>query len=570
MKRLLVLAILVLASLAAQASAQEISVQDTPLPDASTYGIDSTRFPHVGFKGMTPQTLPPLLESIPSPLGPGLGRDILIALLTMPVYPDSVEALPPGWFTYRIDRMIRLGAYTDALRLVGGLPENLRDETSQRRYVDLALTIGDIDAACKRTQEHLSNPSTPVDNYWSLRQIFCHKVEKKDEQAELMLAVYREQFAGLQTVATSILSDWGSRQSTLPPFTASDAESVPLIVAAIKHARSSKANDRLSAGFMTEKEIPSLTPAFAMALGERDVFPLSERISMLARAVASGAADPTVLREALEQARPTDGLPPEYRVQATLIADINATQSEQNKTSVVANALSSFKRSYTPYIARGMFTKELESFAQHADSTALTPELAMDMAAYFIERGNSSRAEDVLRMIEGRAAGDESFAIALAAVRSALYYNRQLGSEQQPQATMIPAFSTPQRPGVMWILRRLVMVQKAMGVEVPDETEILSRNAPLPDTASPSPVDMLALEQAESDARDGELVLRCVQLTGNGALAYVSDEVFARCIHAMQKTGQTTYAAAFAQAAIMNPPVAPLQVGGTMTPGMRP
>lgn len=569
MRRLLVLTILFFASLATPVSAQEISVQDTPLPDASTFGIDSTRFPHVSFKGMTPQTLPSLLEAIPSPLGPGLGRDVLIALLMMPVYPDSADALPPGWFNYRIDRMIRLGAYADALRLIDGLPENLRDETSQRRYVDLALTIGDIEAACTRTKTHLSNPSTPVDDYWSLRQIFCHKVKKNDDQAELMLAVYREQFAGQQNVAATLLSGWGNTRVSLPPFTVADAPSVPLMVAAIKHVRSSKAGDRLSAGFMTEKEIPSLTPAFAMALGERGVFPLSERISMLTRAVASGAADPTVLRDALEQVRPTDGLSPPHRAQATLIADINAIQNEQNKASVVANALSAFKRSYTPYIARGMFAGEMESFIQHSDSVAPTPELAMDMAAYFIERGNSSRAGDVLRMIESRAAGDESFAIALAAVKSALYYNRQLGSEQ-PQAAVIPAFSTPQRPGVMWILRRLVIVQQAMGVEIPAETESLSRNAPLPDTASPSPADMLALEQAESDARDGELVLRCVQLTGDGALAYVSDEVFARCIHALQKTGQTTYAAAFAQAAILNPPVAPLQVGGTLAQGAKP
>lgn len=538
--------------------AQEISVRDTPLPDASTFGIDSPRFPHVSFAGLPSQGLSALLDGVSPALGPGVGRDIMLALLTMPVYPDSTDALPADWFTYRIDRMIRLGAYADALRLTDALPENLRSENTERRRVDLALTLGDVDAACKRVEGHFADDNAAGSGYWSLRQIFCHKLAGKDEQAELMLAVYQEQFPGEQPVALSVLGQWGNARALLPDFSVADAESVPLLIAAIRHAPASHAAERLSAGFLPPQEVERLNPAFAFALAERGVFPLAQRVAMLARAVESGAADPSVLRELLEKSRPADAMPPDYRAQAALLADIGATQSAENKAATVANALNSFKRAYTPYVARGMVSAELESFAAAPQDYPLTPELMLDMAAYGVERNNAARVQQIVQDMERRSQSDEGFAVALAAVRSALYYNRQLGNEQSPAAT-VPELSAPQRAGVMWMLRRLVSVQEAAGVQIPPKTEALSRAAPLAQTASADPAQMLALEQAQHAGRGGEIVLRCVQLMGKGTLAYVSDEAFARCVGALQEAQQPTYAAALAQAAILNPPVAPLQ-----------
>ncbi len=542
-------------------ASQEISVMDTAAPDASTFGIDSPRFPHVSFAGSDSRTITSIFDSIPVPLGPGVSQDILIALLMMPVYPDSISALPENWFQRRVDRLIRQGAYADALRLVGSLPDTLANEATVRRHVDLAFTIGDLDEACAQVGKHLANGATQVDAYWSLRQAFCQRNENKQEEAELTLAIYAEQYSGQQSVAYTLLSEWGKAESVLPPFTKSDAESVPLLIAAIKHGMASKAAERISASFINEKEVAALTPAFAVALAEREVFPLSLRLAMMDRAVASGAADPASLRVLLEKVTMKDAIASQYRSQGALIADMNATQSAENKVGAVYNAIVALKRAYTPYVARGMFGKELEAFGASPESFPLTAELALDAAAYFIERNNASRVSDMQRYLEQRGQSDESFKIVSIAIGSALYYNRQLSSEQAKEV-IIPSLNTPQRAGAMWILRRLVMVQRAAGVEVPAATVALSQSAPLPNTHSVDSSLMLALEEAENNGRTGELVLRSLQLMGEGKLAYVSDDVFARCISALQKNQQPTYAAALAQAAILNPPTEALQAGG--------
>lgn len=572
-RKLLILLMLVSAAIgpaqAEEASAQEaIQISDSPVPDASTFGIDSTRFPHVSYGGSTPQTIEAVLNAIPSSLGPGISQDILMALMSMPVYPDSASSVPKEWLLRRVDRMIRQGAYADALRLVGGVPDTLVTEPITRRYVDLALTLGDLKAGCARVQQALTSEQQEVDGYWSLRQAFCQRTEGKDSEAELTLAIYSEQFAGQQPLALALLQQWGAKTPPLPPFSSSDAQSVPLLVAALEHSASSHAQQRLANGFIHEKEIPAMTPAFAAALAKRDVFPLPLRLSLAAHAIASGAADPALLRGLLETLQPGDAVLPAHRTQAALIADIGTTRSAENKVSAVTHALTAFKRNYTPYVARGMFAPELESFAKERNDIPLTPELVLDLAAYAIERGNTALADSIRHYAAGKAGYDPGFAITHTAIQSALYYNRQLASEQT-EAADIPVLTIPQRPGVMWTLRRLVMIQKANGVEVPSETAALSQSAPLANTYSANPASMLALEDAQNQPRTGELVLRSLELLGDGKLAFVSDEVFARCISALQKTGLHTYAAALAQAAILNPPTEALQApqgSGAVTP----
>lgn len=575
MYRLFALLPLLFLALPAQGAAQNaaeqesIRVQDTPTPDASTFGMDSTRFPHVSYAGSTPQQVSTLLAGIPAPLGSGVEKDILTALMMMPVYPDSADAIPPGWFLVRVDKMIRLGAYADALRLVGSLPDGLRDEATTRRYVDLALTLGDLDTACTATTHYLDQSNKQVDGYWNLRQAFCHRVAGEDDKAELMLGIYSEQYPGQQPLAYSLLSNWGNSKEFLPPYSSADGESVPLLVACLKHSKTSKATERLSAGFITEQEVPGMTPALASALAERGVFAYPLRLKLAALAVASGAADATVLRELLEQAKPSQALPLPLQTQAALLSDINSSQSAENKISAVVHALAAFKQDYTPYVARGIVSRELETFTRSPDSYPLTPELTLDMAAYYIERNNSSSARDVQRYLERRASQDEAFRIALASVRSALYYNRLLGGEETEAGT-VPEFTTPQRAELMWALRRLVMVQQALGEDVPAASVSLAQTAPLADTLSPTASTMLALEEAEKNGRSGELLLLSLQLLGDGKLAFVSDEVFARCIRALQQAELTSYAAALAQAAILNPPFAALRSGGTLVGEIRP
>ncbi len=546
----------------------EIRMLDTPAPDASTFGIDSPRFPHVSFAGSSAPAITALLQSIPIPLGPGVGQDMLIALMMMPVYPDSVAAFPADWFTYRVDRLIRQGAYADALRLVDRLPDSLHNETTTRRYVDLALTIGDVDAACAQTQASLKDNTTQVDSYWSLRQAFCQHFEKQPEAAELTLAIFSEQYPAQEALGYRLLAGWGNAQATLPPLTMADIASVPLLIASLEHAKSSRAGARLPSDFVPIKEMNGLTPALAVALAKREKLPLPVRLQLASQSAASGAADAAFLRGLLEKVTPGDAVEVQFRPMAALIADLNAAQSIENKLSATYHALATFKRYYTPYTARGILGKELEAFSQNPEGLPVTPELALELAAFHIERGNSSRVKEIRRFLERRASQDQAFAMVLATVNAALYHNRQLGGEQS-EAVAVPEFTTAQRPEIMWALRRLVVIQQAMGDTLPIATASLSRTAPLADTASPNAADMLALEEAQQQGRSGEVVLRCIALTEEGRLAFVADDVLARCVSALMQTGQPTYAAALAQAALLNPPIAPLQASSGTLAGTR-
>lgn len=546
-----------------------IDISDTPQPAAATYGIDSMRFPHVEFRGSDPKIITQLLQGISSPLGTGMQKDILAALLMMPVYPDSVDAVPEHWFVIRQEKLLRIGAYEEALRLSASLPEALQSDATARRFVDAALTVGDVETACKQVDSRLKNPSTTIDGYWSLRQIFCQQYAKNDAQAELMLGIFHEQYPEQQALATALLEGWGNAKAVLPPLTSADAESYPLLVAAMVKAKTSHAEERITAGFVMEKEVPGLPPAVAAALAARDVFPLSLRLVLASRAVAGGAADAAMLRALLEQVKPSDVLPEALRKQALLIADINATQSNDNKVSTVANALLAFKRFYTPYIARALVSKELDSFSRMLGSYPLTPELALDLTAYQLEREKVAEAVAVKNYLERYAAGNEALGIVLGNVREAIAVHKLLHGEAENWPE-IGEFTTGQRPSLMWMLHRLVLVRQALKQDVPFATTSLSASAPLADTLSTDSAVMIALEQAENGKRGGEVILRILQLLADGKLAFVSDEVFARCIGALMKLQLDTYALTLAEAALLNPSVAPLSTGGPVTAKVQP
>lgn len=562
--RILLLALMLPAAAFAQ-PVDAISVQDTASPNADTFGLDSTRFPHVSFAGSAPQTIAGLLSAIPSPLGTGVAKEMLVAILTMPVYPDSASAIPPGWFLLRLDKLIRLAAYEDALRLVSSLPENMLDDQLSRRYVDLALTSGDAETACKQASARLADAATPVDAYWSLRRAFCHRLAGENDQAELVLGIFAEQYPGQQALATSLLTGWGDEKSLLPPFVPADGESIPLLIASLKHAKESKTAARLGASFITAEQATSLAPALAVALSEQTVFSTPLRIAFAEHAVNAGAGQPEALRNLYEMVKPEDALTAERRTLATLLADIKATQSADNKVSTVANALQAFKHSLNPFIARKLLAKELDTFSSALGSYPLTPELALDLAAYNFERGNVQTVREIKSYLERYATGNEAIGIALAAVNEALALDSLTHGEATP-SPMLPEFKNGQRASLLWMLQRLVTVKQTLGTEIPAATATLSFTAPLAASASPDSALLVALQNAENQSLSGELVLRSVQLLNEGKLAYVSDAVLARLLGALRKSGQDAFAMALARDAILNPPVEALGVATQVMP----
>lgn len=540
-------------------SADAVTVRNAAGPNADGFGLDSTRFPHVSFAGSEPRTLASLLEGMP-PLGSGLAKAMLVAMLTMPVYPDGISAVPPGWFLLRLDTLIRHAAYEDALRLVSGLPEALLDDPISRRYVDLALTFGDTDAACKIVAARLADNATIIDAYWSLRRAFCGRLAGEADQTDLVLGVFSEQYPKQHALAFSLLSGWGNKTPFLPPLLPADAESAPLLVAALKHAEASETAARIGADFISADRADTAAPVLAVALSELSVFPVPLRIALLEHAVRAGAGRPEMLRSLYEQVKPGDALPPDRKAAALLIADINATQSGGNKVSTVANALQAFKRSFSPAVARVLLSKELDAFSAAPGDYPLTPELAVDLAAYNLDRGNAAAMREITDYLESHAVGNEAFGIALAVVREASALDGQMRGEAVPYP-ILPEFTDGESPPVLWTLQRLVTVKRSLGHELPAGTAALSSTAPLAASASPDSALLVALQNAENHALAGELILRSVQLLNGGRLAYASDAVLARLLVAIRKSGQEAFALALARDAVLNPPVESLALG---------
>lgn len=542
-----------------------IAVTESAPPSADTYGLDSLKFPHASFAGSDAPTLTRLLDGISDNQPAGISRDLLISMLTMPIYPDGASAIPVGWFDMRLSKLTRIAAYDEAYRLVSTLPNQFMTAKLAERSTDLAFTIGDINKACDATKAWLSKHETEVGLLWTLKSIFCHLYDKDTAQAELMLGIFMEQYPTEHPLAAALFSGWGNAKApALPPYNAQKAPLAPLLSAAIQHSKNAKARERITPAFITDKEVSTLPPSLALALAEREVFPLPLKIALMERATLLGAGNATRLRTLYEQVKPADVLFEQQRRHATYIADILSTQSDANKVSTVNNALLAFKRSYAPSIARALVSKELLAFSEALERYQITPELALDLAAFHLERGNPDEAKNIKRYLERYSAQSEATAIALACINQALALEGSLRS--QPEANPpLPAFTEGQRPSVMWMLRRLVIVKQALGEEVPAATSSLSFNAPLADSISVDSPLMVALQEAENQSRSGELVLRSVQLLGDGRLAYVSDNVLARMITALQKLGLRAQAHALARDAVLNPPVAALNTSGPIT-----
>ncbi len=539
-----------------------IQVQNAAAPNADTYGIDSTRFPHVSYAGSSPATLDALLKSIPSDLGPGVARDMLIALMIMPVYPDSASAIPKDWFTRRVDKLIQMAAYEDAFRLLTSLPDEMRNNTQARRYVDLALSIGDTQAACEETANQLANSDTSVDAYWSLRRIFCHRIAEEHDQAEFVLGFFSEQYPNHYPLTIDILNNWGSKNGALPPFSAKDGDATPLLIAALKkHDAASQASARLDANFIAPSMAQTLAPGLAVILSEMEVFDLPLRIALLEHAVMRGAGQPEALRVLYNQATKSPALRGDSRRRAALITDIQLIQNPANQVSTVSNALTQLKHEFSPYIARGLVGTELTALTESLPDGTLPAHLLLDMAAYHMER-NDTRSLDKIRVfLRNHRDTSTSHAITLAAIDEAMALDRLLHGEGGANPVM-PAFETAQDAHAFWILSRQVAVEESLGHMIPADSKTMALNAPLAQTLSPEHGALVALQGAEDKQLQGELILRAITLLNQGRLAYVSDTVIARLIAAMQKIALNSYSVTLAKAAILNPPVEPLRSGG--------
>ncbi len=547
-----------------------IAVTESVPPSADTYGLDSLKFPHASFAGSDATTLTRLLDGISDNQPAGISRDLLISILTMPVYPDGASAIPVGWFDMRVSKLTRIAAYDEAYRLVSSLPNQFMTATLAERSTDLAFSIGDISKACDATKAWLTSHETDMSVLWTLKSIFCHLYADETAQAELMLGIFMEQYPTEHPLATSLFNGWGNAKApALPAYNVQKAPLAPLLSAAIQHSKKTRAQERITPAFISDKEVSTLPPSLALTLAEREVFPVALRIALMERATLLGAGNATRLRTLFEQVKPEDILSEQQRRYATYIADILSTQSDANKVSTVNNALLAFKRSYAPSVARALLSKELLMFSETPDRYQLTPELALDVAAFHLERGNLEEARNIKHYLERYSAQSETTAIALASIHQALVLEGSLRSQPEP-ALPLPAFSEGQRPVVMWMLRRLVVVKQALGEDVPAATESLSLNAPLADSVSVDSTLMVALQEAEQQSRSAELVLRSVQLLGDGRLAYVSDSVLARMISALQKLGLRTQAHALARDAVLNPPVAALNTSGPITASTSP
>ncbi|MDX6750025.1 hypothetical protein SH611_09425 [Geminicoccaceae bacterium 1502E] len=210
------------------------------------------------WKGVAPQTVAALLETLPAP-GP-LGHPLARRLLAAPL-PEA--AASPALLHLRLARLIRLGAADTARRLAGqALQLPPRDARLERLAFEAALAAGDAEAACAAMPDG------------EAVALACALLGGDSERAGLLLDLAAERGTalpgGLEPLARALL---GGEPAAMP---AAEAARDPLVLALLARAP-------------VEGDAGGLPPAALAALARNPALAADERLEWALQAATAGA-----------------------------------------------------------------------------------------------------------------------------------------------------------------------------------------------------------------------------------------------------------------------------------------
>lgn len=170
-----------------------VQVGELKAPDLSDLGTLEENQGGLGaamWKGSRRPLIQQLLSEAPadaaSPAMRGLFRRLLLSAADMPEGAKGSTSL----LGLRAARLLELGAREDALALAGLVPAAIKDDHLERALADHALLDEDFKAACARAVRGVRDSAHP---YWLKLSSYCRATSGEKAQAELGLALLREQ-----------------------------------------------------------------------------------------------------------------------------------------------------------------------------------------------------------------------------------------------------------------------------------------------------------------------------------------------------------------------------------------
>lgn len=262
-----------------------------------------------------------------------LARRLLLSAAPPPRDPDADgrdDASAPGSFlAMRLDRLVTMGDLDGLEQLLGRVPRGI-DESQERiakARVQSRMLAGAVEDGCREVAAGAQR-ATP---YWRKALIACQTVEGQGAEAELGLALLREQGGADDAVFHDFIAALSGAEVSLPaPFAA-----LPLHAALLQFRGLPLPDDTLERG--------DLGLASALAASERTARPLRVRAGELTAWV--GARPPALLRTVYAGFPFTPGLggePGDLAEPATRAAQFHqaATAAAQpNEPAALASAL---------------------------------------------------------------------------------------------------------------------------------------------------------------------------------------------------------------------------------------
>ena len=433
----------------------------------------------------------------------GLTRRLLLTAATMPPV-EPGDAGGASLLALRAQRLVALGDYAGASRLIAAAPGRIDDSDLLRLSVEGHLLGGDNAAACREVRNVVGRFADP---FWLKATIFCQSLVGEKAQANLGVALLREQNpngeATFHTLFEAMQGDKQAKLAKLPVPT-------PLDIAMLNAAKQVIPADALD----------TLDPGLLAAFARNETLPIESRLMVGERAEAFGTLPTAELAQIYSTLKFTTAQSANALSESATLgggrgrALLYSAQSHQSNAAARAELL---QQAFVSARAAGLYPTALRLYA-----VALKEIPATDDLAWFA--GEAARAHFALnQQIDARSwiSAGRSFrpavgAEGLAADVAAFPYE-MIGSDKPPAWDPGRFQLWKQSQGRAAGLKATTLLALLEGLDrpAPDEAwDGLGKVEIDPAASLPSPAVLRRLEVAAATERRGAAVLAALATFG--------------------------------------------------------
>jgi hypothetical protein len=521
-------------------------IEVAPLPEvrsdyAGALGPEEGGLGTEMWRGTDRALLVRLLPSLPATARSPAMRDLMRRLLLSSAIAPRGDAEAPdsNLFSLRAERLVAMGDYQGAAKLLRLIPERETDATAARFATDALLFANDLDAACAQVDRWIRAFD---DVYWQKALIFCQTHAGEYDEAALGVGLLREQGRAddeaFFTLVDALSGVESARVKSLPIPTALH---LAMMQAAKQPLPESVLETEDPAALAWIATAPGADPALRLAAAERAAEAGALSAEALARVYAEQPLEPRELDNALSLAEEEPG----QRSRAALYQAVVRTEQPLARATLLETALRLARE-------QGRYQTAVRVYRPFLIGLEPAPELAwfaLDVGRALHLLGEAGGAERWLALVQAQASRDPQ----AAAATSALWLLTRIAGDGRPlvwDADSVRAWRDNQAAGgdeqAGQRAARLFAIFEAFGEPVGAAWRVLADGSPPVKQSLPNPALWFILDDAAAAGRVGETVLLTLISLGPDGPGETNPIILSRALASLQAVGLEAEARALA------------------------